>query len=67
MKKVALLLSVVFFVPLLATAFLVASSSEANAAVNVVCFNDLFQRKIGQVLRNQYLSWRKRTGNSQGV
>ena len=48
MKKVALLLSVVFFVPLLATAFLVASSSEANAAVDVVCFNDLFQRKIGQ-------------------
>ena len=48
MRKVALLLSVVFFAPLLATAFLVASSSEANAAVDVVCFNDLFQRKIGE-------------------
>jgi hypothetical protein len=48
MKKGALLMSVVFFAPLLATAFLVASSSEANAAVNVVCFNALFQRKIGE-------------------
>jgi hypothetical protein len=47
MKKVALLLSVVFFVPLLAAAFLVASSSEAYAAVDVICFNDVFQRKIG--------------------
>lgn len=48
MKKVALLLSVVFFAPLLAIAFLVASSSDANAVVDVVRFNDVFQRKIGE-------------------
>lgn len=48
MKKAALLFRVVLLFPLFTAIFLVAFSTVGNAAVGIVCFNDVFQRKIGE-------------------